>query len=391
MNKNKSLLGKDAAMLDAFSELLLGIYDGPLTEQGWRNCLRDLCVHCKSNSATLILHPPEENNPGILISWGLPTPDDRPSPYAREFFTMDPFVNLTPDTPTTLAEMVDEESLLDSTFYQLCLEPQDIFHILGIDIYTDSGVRANLRLMRPREGPAYGDHEQAFCLRLLPHIKRAIDIGHRQIESETELALYSGAVAQLEVGTVAVDEQCMVIKSNAISDSILRAGDGLKLHAKRLMLSDRVQNQALKDLLQAMKLHPENHQDIARAFRIPRAGSESPLGLIVRPAPVQSWRADSQVPVAMIFLRDPEMETSTPEDILRELFDLTRMEAKVSMLLANGLTLDEIAHSLNISRNTVRTHLRAVFPKTGVHHQNMLVKLIWRSVAQLGATTGKGL
>ena len=120
-------------------------------------------------------------------------------------------------------------------------------------------------------------------------------------------------------------------------------------------------------------------------FRIPRSRSDSPLGLIVRPTPIQTWLADSQVPVAMIFLRDPEMETSTPEGILRELFDLTKMEARVSMLLANGLTLDEIGVSLNISRNTVRTHLRAVFPKTGVHHQNMLVKLIWRSVAQLGA------
>ncbi|MDB3856352.1 helix-turn-helix transcriptional regulator [Halieaceae bacterium] len=385
MNYEKLLADKNALILDQYSALLLGIYDGPVTEQGWRRCLRDLCTHCSSNSATLILHPPEENNPGVLISWGLPTPDDMPSPYAREFFTMDPFVNLPPDTPTTLAEMVDENTLLESTFYQLCLEPQDIFHIIGIDIYTDSGVRANLRLMRPKHKEAYGELEHGFFSRLLPHIKRAIDIGHRQAESETELALYSGAVAQLEVGTLVVDELGKVIKSNAISDSILRAGDGLRLQSKRLVLADRRQNETLKALLQAMKVQPENHQDIARAFRIPRSRSDSPLGLIVRPTPIQTWLADSQVPVAMIFLRDPEMETSTPEGILRELFDLTKMEARVSMLLANGLTLDEIGVSLNISRNTVRTHLRAVFPKTGVHHQNMLVKLIWRSVAQLGA------
>tara|TARA_B110000444_G_C18835766_1_gene595839 strand:+ start:490 stop:1665 length:1176 start_codon:yes stop_codon:yes gene_type:complete len=390
MNSNDILLKADISVLDAYSKLLLAIYDGPLTEQGWRECLRDLCNHCECSAATLILNPPEENNAGILISWGLSTPDDIPSPYAQEFFTMDPFVNLKPDTPTTLAEMVDDKSLLESTFYQLCLAPQEIFHILGIDVYTGSGVRANLRLMRPIRASAFDDHERAFCMRLLPHIKRAIDIEHRQIESQAELILYTGAVAQLEVGTATVDEQGLVIKTNAIFDSVLREGDGLKLQDDCLLLNDREQNQALKDLLQSMKQFPKNHQTIAKAFRVPRTKLKAPLGLIVRPAPIQSWRAHAQVPVAIIFLRDPEMETSTSQDILMELFDLTKMEAKVSMLLANGLTLDEIGRGLNISRNTVRSHLRSIFPKTGVHHQNMLVKLIWRSVAQLGANLHLG-
>jgi DNA-binding NarL/FixJ family response regulator len=161
----------------------------------------------------------------------------------------------------------------------------------------------------------------------------------------------------------------------------LRAGDGLRLQSKRLVLADRRQNETLKALLQAMKVQPENHQDIARAFRIPRSRSDSPLGLIVRPTPIQTWLADSQVPVAMIFLRDPEMETSTPEGILRELFDLTKMEARVSMLLANGLTLDEIGVSLNISRNTVRTHLRAVFPKCCYHHRLNTEFSLFRAVS----------
>lgn len=382
--KNRSLLSADRSQLDAFSELVLSIYEGPLKELGWRGFLQELCRHTESSSATLILHPPEENNPGILISFGLSSAQGKPSPYAREFFTTDPFVNLKPDTPVTLAEMVERDVLLASTFYQLCLEPQNIFHILGIDMYTESGIRANLRLMRPESDEAYDGKEKMFCSRLQPHIERALAISNMQSEVESELALYSGAVAQLEIGTLAIDELGTVIKSNAISDSMLRERDGIKLNANRLQLSDGGQNKVLKALLLEIKEAPENHQDMVRALRVPRIHSEAPLGLVLRPVSLQTWRSDGPVPVAMVFLRDPERVTSTPEDILRELFELTRMEAKVSMLLANGLTLDEIGETLNISRNTVRTHLRAVFPKTGVHHQNMLVKLVWRSVAQLG-------
>nr|MDT0253635.1 LuxR C-terminal-related transcriptional regulator [Endozoicomonas sp.] len=54
------------------------------------------------------------------------------------------------------------------------------------------------------------------------------------------------------------------------------------------------------------------------------------------------------------------------------------------MILANGLTLDETAEELGISRNTARAHLRSIFSKTGVTRQTMLVRLILKSVATLG-------
>jgi DNA-binding CsgD family transcriptional regulator len=55
------------------------------------------------------------------------------------------------------------------------------------------------------------------------------------------------------------------------------------------------------------------------------------------------------------------------------------------VLLGGGLTLDEAAEELSISRNTARAHLRSIFTKTGVSRQTMLVRLIVTSLAQLSA------
>ena len=54
-----------------------------------------------------------------------------------------------------------------------------------------------------------------------------------------------------------------------------------------------------------------------------------------------------------------------------------------SVAYLRSLPLDEASAELGVSRNTTRTHLRAVFAKTGVSRQTGLVRLILNSVAPL--------
>jgi DNA-binding CsgD family transcriptional regulator len=59
-------------------------------------------------------------------------------------------------------------------------------------------------------------------------------------------------------------------------------------------------------------------------------------------------------------------------------FDLTDREAAVAVLIAEGLSLEEVARHLRIQRGTVRNHLKGVFEKTGTHRQAELVALLAR-------------
>ena len=76
----------------------------------------------------------------------------------------------------------------------------------------------------------------------------------------------------------------------------------------------------------------------------------------------------------------PRQATS---DVLIALFGLTPAEARLAIRLVNGLSLDEAAISLGVSRNTAKSHLRAVFSKTGVTRQPQLIQLILNSVVTL--------
>jgi DNA-binding CsgD family transcriptional regulator len=71
----------------------------------------------------------------------------------------------------------------------------------------------------------------------------------------------------------------------------------------------------------------------------------------------------------------PQAPTAGTEG-MRARFGLTRAEAGVAMLIADGLSATEIAAHLGISVYTVRAHLRRIYSKTGVNRQVALVRLI---------------
>lgn len=53
--------------------------------------------------------------------------------------------------------------------------------------------------------------------------------------------------------------------------------------------------------------------------------------------------------------------------------DLTDRELEVASLAAQGLTVSESAEALAISENTVKTHLKDIYRKSGVRNRAELV------------------
>ena len=76
--------------------------------------------------------------------------------------------------------------------------------------------------------------------------------------------------------------------------------------------------------------------------------------------------------------------------LVRDLFGLTEAEAEISCELAQGRSLSEIARSVGVSVNTVRSQLKGIFAKTGTHKQIEVVALMARIAAIGGARRKAG-
>jgi DNA-binding CsgD family transcriptional regulator len=79
---------------------------------------------------------------------------------------------------------------------------------------------------------------------------------------------------------------------------------------------------------------------------------------------------------AVIFMFDPAPQSALPPEWIMDAYQLTTAEAQVALNASLGRSVSDIGIRLNISPNTVKSHLRRIFAKTGVHGRAELVGLI---------------
>ncbi|NIR32721.1 MAG: PAS domain-containing protein [Gammaproteobacteria bacterium] len=190
-------------------------------------------------------------------------------------------------------------------------------------------------------------------------------------------ALAGEGLDRLAIGMLVVNEDLRVRYSNRAAASILGAADGLTLDSDRRLCVRGKHNQSdLKALVkQAMAGEPPR-PDHERTLAVPRASRDSPVEVLVTP------HADGYGGgVAFVFLADAERPLGNVEKLLVSVHGLTRTEARLAGLMAQGLNPAEAAERMGVGITTVRSHLRQLFRKTGTRRQAELVRRIVAGLA----------
>ncbi len=366
---------------EEFSALLGVLYEGPMEQPLWHSFLSRVRELLGADLVTLLLRPPSEKDQVEMLADGGSLSAIKS--YNEGQFALDPFVDLPSHEVVTLQEYLPGDALQDSDFYRIILEPQGWFDFLGVDIRSDNELDVRFRVGRYRGAPAFAGEEKTLVRTLLPHLERAIRLQSRINRIEREKAAYAGAMAQLSVATIILDERQRVVSVNEAAERLLQDDSGLRLREGNLVPGDVAARRELQALL-ADVLAPQHGSGPAavRAMQLPRGSRGPALGLVVKSLPGGGAHGRATPRIA-VFLSDPLQAAEPPDRVISRLFDFTPAEARLATLLTNGLSLDEASAELGVSRNTARTHLRAMFAKTGVARQAGLVRLIMNSVAPL--------
>lgn len=293
------------------------------------------------------------------------------------------------------AEMGRAHIDLESIFGNRSISPKPMlpehladFHHVTADAGSNEDARYHLWMIRGRDASPFGNHDSMVCAMLLSHIRRAFELAGRIGTTDIEKQVYSSVLDKLSVGAIILDDKGAILQSTTLATAILGARDGLTSHRGHLSAisagDDKELQLALKSALASQPADGEA-MAVPRAVSVSRDSSPRDLGLIVQPL-AAAPNADSKLrrSAAVVFIRDPDRNAELESGMLRQLFDLTPAEAAVARGLTTGLSLDEAAEALNISRNTARAHLRSIFSKSGITRQTELMRLMLNSAAVLG-------
>lgn len=385
--------------LEQYDRLLAALYQGPLEIIPWQTFLPLCRATFDAKVISLTLRPPAEGDRGVILNQLRPQPGSDSAisvqladpnewaalAYREQFFALDPFVNLPLGKVVTLQELMPDTELLGCEYYRCYLEPIGVRHILGADIGAPDAFQARLRLGRGPDEKPFDANDKTLCATIVPHLERAIDIHARLNRMASERDLFAGAVEQLAVGTILLDEHGKFMQANQLAAQIISERDGLQIASGQLELASHAQHREFKEALQLALDNARNKRPaVVQALRVQRPSGRPDLGLMLRLVPQYQWAEGQHVPAIAIFISDPDQVGEPSQQILAQLFGLTRAEAALATQLSRGLSIQEAAEVLHVSPHTARTQLKSVFAKTGVSRQAELIRLIVKSVATMG-------
>jgi DNA-binding CsgD family transcriptional regulator len=79
---------------------------------------------------------------------------------------------------------------------------------------------------------------------------------------------------------------------------------------------------------------------------------------------------------AALFVHKAALDAPAPPEVIAKTYKLTPTELRVLLAIVEVGGVAEVAEALGISDNTVKTHLKRLYAKTGASRQADLVKLL---------------
>ena len=369
--------------LDRFSQILDKLYEAALNPDGWESCLEAIRHELQGNYVSLIVRTVTAEDSGLIVSV---SQSKRALEVNTPNLNVSPFTGVQPDRLVTNGDVIADADWRASAYYRDWCAPHDVYHVMAADIGTREGEVYGFRATRSEQSPPFSTADKELGRRLIPHIKRALNLYLSIHQDRKVLSLYGRAMAQLLVGVVVLDKDCNVIECNPAAKSILDMQDGLRVAGNQLEATYANDNRKLQRMVKdALNQQAGPKVALTEALSISRPSGQLAWGVVVQSISPDQWTEGKQRPAVAVFVRDSEGKTQPPVKLAQQLFQLTPAETMLAIQLANGMSLEEAAEALNIRRNTARAHLRSIFSKTGVRRQMELVRIFLNSVAWLGA------
>lgn len=204
--------------------------------------------------------------------------------------------------------------------------------------------------------------------RLRPHLARASMLSFRLGFERARMQAEALQVLNLPGGVLRGKGR--VFAANALLEALMPAV--FQDRTQRITMVDGAADALLEAALEGIVPGA-----VGRVMSIPVAATEQHVAMIVHIVPVRREAHDFFNDATALLVVTPVDRASVPSaDVLQGLFDLTPAEARVAQGIVRGDTVEALAQASGLSRETIRSQLKAALLKTGTTRQAELVGLL---------------
>lgn len=356
-------------------KLLDLIYDAATEQELWRSVLTEIADHLNSQGGVLFGQSFAASK--VYFDYNGRLNEDCNRAYKERHF-QNPWNEAMAPQPVGRVVFSDEvvalSSLRPTLFFEEVLRPQDLAHNAMIALTKKRDFLAAFNICRSeRQGP-FGEDERRFLERLVPHMRRSIQLEFR-LEGYRALQRASFDILdRLSDGLVLLDRRGRILYLNAAARAF-GADDGvLVIRNETVALRSASHSQRHSELFRSML-----NGAPACSMSVPRPADGRLVTLLMsslRGRDIGRF-ADLQMPDAAVLLViiDPANRAGVPMEWIMDAYGLTQAEARIALAMSAGGTTFDVAGQLGLSPNTVKTHLRRAFAKTGTGRQTELARL----------------
>ncbi len=304
---------------------------------------------------------------------------------AREFHDQNLYVqrsHLVPVGTAALgAQLVSDDEIKRTDLYHLMLRPGALAHLLSFAFHREPSSLGEVSLWRPEDRERHGAGELAIANVLARHLRRSFAIACRVQQAWTRAIQLEEVLGRLAVGCLLIEASGRLIVANPEAEAILGRNRPLRVVGARVVADTAANRRKWQRLLG--RLTPADGAAEGTAVTL-ETGDGAPLRVLAIPLRPTRCEAVGLTPPApdlgLVVIGEARPRPDRGAAALARLYGLTAAEAGLAVALLQGESLQDYAERQRRSLNTVKTHLKSIFAKTGARRQTELI----RELATLG-------
>ncbi len=272
-------------------------------------------------------------------------------------------------------ELISNQDLRRTDFYRGFLQPRHLLHRLCGVVSRGPRGACFVCAYRSEEQCPFGSRERADMELLLDHITLSLESHWRWQEADDLSRALLGLSDHDANPMIMVTADAVPVYRNPAAEFLLDAGTGLRLEDSRLVALSPVDQRLLRQTISSVAQAEDSHASPS-VLTLACTPPTPSIVVVVRSAGRVFMReAGSRQGLVVVTVRGSHALHDPATCAFAHQYELTAAQAKVSSLVFAGQPLSSIARSLNVSENTVRSHLKQIFQKTDTHGQMDLVHL----------------